>query len=330
MSSWATTKHFSATNRKETTNAFDPSGTRNSGSQNVCGNGRKALVNSRYLIVTPVKNEERFLEGVISSVLRQTIRPAKWVVVNDHSTDRTGEILRQATTAHEWIVEAGSGNRHGQRDPGGEGVVHYGIRQANLEEFDFLARLDADITFEADYFERLFREFHRNPRLGIAGGVCFVPWKGRLVEEKHPRFHTRGGLKTYRVRCFQEIGGLEKELGWDTVDEIRAHMLGWETRSFPELKAIHHRPTQTASGALKGKRNMGIAAYFVGYHPLFLLARACRNMARPPYILGGLSMLYGYLGGCAKSLPRIRDRELIRYVREQQWNRLTGKISIWE
>jgi glycosyltransferase involved in cell wall biosynthesis len=286
-------------------------------------------VKSRYVIVTPAKNEERFLEGMISSVLRQTVRPAKWVIVNDNSTDRTGEILRRAAAAHEWIAAVESGDRDGRRKPGGEGVVHCGIRQVNLEEVDFLARLDADITFEADYFERLFLEFHRNPRLGIAGGVCHVRSKGTLVEEKHPRFHTRGALKTYRVRCYREIGGLEEELGWDSVDEIRANMLGWETRSFPDLKVIHHRSTQTASGALKGRRNAGIAGYYVGYHPLFMFGRALKNMARPPYVLGGLSMLYGFFSGYLNSLPRVRDRDLIRYVREQQWNRLTGKATIW-
>lgn len=283
-----------------------------------------------YVIVTPVKNEERFLEGMISCILRQTLRPARWIIVDDHSTDRSGEILRKATAEYEWIVVVESDDGGRLRKPGGEGVVHCGIRQVNLEEYDFFVRLDADITFEPDYFERLFLEFSRNPRLGLASGVCYVWSKKRLIEEKHPRFHTRGALKTYRVGCYQEIGGLERGLGWDTVDEIRANMLGWETHSFPELKVIHHRPTQTASGALKGNRNFGIAGYYVGYHPVFMFLRAGKRMIRRPYVLGGLSMLYGFLSGYLTSLPRIQDRELIRYVRTQQWNRLVGKNTRWK
>jgi len=292
--------------------------------------GEETEVICRYVMVTPVKNEERFLGGMISSVLRQTVRPVKWVIVDDNSTDRTGEILGQVTADHAWIMTVKSGDQAVHRKPGGEGVVHCGIRQVNLEEYDFFARLDADITFEADYFERLFREFDKNPRLGIASGVCYVWSKKRLVEEKHPRFHTRGALKTYRIPCYREIGGLERELGWDTVDEIRANMHGWETRSFPELKVIHHRPTQSAFGALKGNRNLGIAGYYVGYHPLFMLARALKRIAHPPYLLGGLSMLFGFLCGYLKSFPRIQDRELIRYVRKQQWDRLVGKSTIWK
>jgi biofilm PGA synthesis N-glycosyltransferase PgaC len=291
---------------------------------------RKTLMSSRYIIITPVKNEERFLEGMIESVLRQTIRPVKWIIVNDNSTDGTGEILRRATDAHDWIVAVDSGDGDKRRKPGGEGVVHCAIRQVNFEEYDFFARLDADISFEANYFERLFREFHNNSRLGIASGVCYVWSNGRRVEETHPRFHTRGALKTYRIRCYQEIGGLERELGWDLVDEIRANMLGWETRSFRELKVIHHRPTQTASGVLTGYMKLGMASYLVGYHPLFLLARAGRRLAYRPYVLGGLSMLYGFLSAYLKSLPRIADPDLIRYLREQQWNQLIGKETIWK
>jgi glycosyltransferase involved in cell wall biosynthesis len=286
-------------------------------------------MNRRYAIVTPVKNEEKFLGGMVASVTGQTILPKRWIIVNDGSTDRTGEIIREAESRWDWIAGVTIAATGGPRKPGGESVVHHGLKRLDLSEYDYLARLDGDISFGPDYIECLFREFEADSRLGIASGVCFGLRNGRLVEEKNPRFHTRGALKTYRVRCFREIGGLETGLGWDIVDEIRANMLGWRTRNFPELKVVHHRPTMTASGALQGKVNTGIANYFAGYHPLFLLARAVRNMVRPPYVLGGLWMAYGYLSGYLKSLPRVRDPELIRYVRRQQWNRLTGRPTIW-
>jgi glycosyltransferase involved in cell wall biosynthesis len=286
----------------------------------------------RYAIVTPVKNEENYLEGMIDSVVRQTVAPMRWIIVNDGSTDRTGEIIEAAASRHGWITgvavrDPNGGNR---RKPGGEAVLHHGLRRLDLSEYDYFARLDGDISFEHDYFERLFREFERNPRLGIASGVCYVWRKGKLIEEKNPRLHVRGAIKTYRVPCLGQIGGLGSGLGWDIADEARANLLGWQTRNFPELKVIHHRPTQTASGALKGRMNAGIAAYTVGYHPLFMVLRAGRNLVRRPYVLGGLSMLYGFLSGYLKSLPQMQDEDLIRYIREQQWNRLTGRTTIWK
>jgi biofilm PGA synthesis N-glycosyltransferase PgaC len=286
-------------------------------------------MNYRYAIVTPVKNEERFFGKMVSSVVHQTVLPKKWIIVDDGSTDRTGEIIRQATSSHNWIIGVECGDPTDPRKPGGEAVLEHGIRQLDLAEYDFFARLDGDISFEPDYFESLFREFERNPRLGIGGGVCFERKNGRLVEQRNPKFHVRGALKTYRMSCFREIGGLEMELGWDTVDEIRANMLGWQTRSFPQLRVVHHRKTHASSGALRGEVHSGRAAYFSGYHPLFMFFRAVKTMFCPPYILGGIFMMMGYLSGYVKKYPQVGDPSLIRYLRKQQMNRLLGRETIW-
>jgi hypothetical protein len=166
--------------------------------------------------------------------------------------------------------------------------------------------------------------------LGIAGGICFIQKNGKLVEETHPRFHVRGAVKTYRVPCFKDIGGLEKGLGWDSVDEIKANMLGWQTRSFPEFKVIHHRITQSFSGRSKGKRNFGKAAYYLGYHPVFMLLRVVKNIIRKPYFWGAVNMFFGFISGYAEKQPKINDREFIRYIRQQQINKLLGKATIWK
>ena len=283
----------------------------------------------RYAIVTPVKNEEAFLAEMVNSVAQQTIRPSRWIIVDDGSTDRTAEIVRQAASTHEWIRGVRIEDTGGGRKAGGEGVLPAGLRLLDLSQFDFLARLDGDVSFEPDYFERLFAEFQKNPRLGIASGVCYARRGAALVEEKHPRFHTRGALKTYRVSCFHAIGGLDLVLGWDIVDEVRANMLGWETRSFPHLPVIHHRPTQTAIGWLRGLRNPGRAAYYTGYHPLFLLARVVHRLVRSPYLIGGILLAIGYLEGYFARQPRVEDPALIRYLRRQQLNRLVGRETIW-
>lgn len=283
----------------------------------------------RYAVVTPVKNEEKHLEGMIHSVVSQTVPPHRWVIVDDGSTDRTGEIIRQAISSHSFIACIDLPGNASPRKPGGESIISYGIRALDLAEYGFLARLDGDISLPLDYFEKIFREFDRNPRLGIAGGICYVPRKGVLEEEKHPRFHVRGALKTYRMECFRDIGGLETQLGWDTVDVVRANMLGWETRSFSDIKVIHHRPTHAFAGTIQGHAISGIAAYNAGYHPLFLLLRAMRNMIHRPYGIGGLAMLGGFLSGYLRCLPRIGDPSLIRYLRGQQINRLLGKTTIW-
>jgi glycosyltransferase involved in cell wall biosynthesis len=290
----------------------------------------KKTMSRKYAIVTPVKDEEKFLPKTIGSVLKQTLRPQIWILINDRSKDRTGQIIKDISASYNWIVGCESGLKDHTRKPGGESVLHHGMRHLNLSDYDFFVRMDGDISFESDYFERIFVEFEKNAALGIASGVCYFPVNNGFSEEKHPRFHTRGPLKAYRTKCLKDIGGLESGLGWDTVDEIRANMLGWVTRSFPELKIIHHRKTQTASGAINGMRNLGKACFYLGYHPIFLILRAIRHMALPPYVIGGIQMLIGFSSGYTKRQTQIQDADFIKFIRKQQLNKLLGKKTMWK
>lgn len=285
-------------------------------------------MSTRYAIVTPVRDEEKHLEKTIASVLTQDIKPQKWIIIDDGSTDRTCEIIKRAVDEHEWITGIET-RAVGLRKPGGESVLPVGMQLLNLEGLDFFVRMDGDLDFDAAYFRRIFEEFDRNPKLGIASGVCYVLEDGRYVEETHPLFHTRGPIKTYRQQCFRDIGGLDSCLGWDTIDEVKANMLGWQTRSFADLKVIHLRKTQTASGVLTGMLNRGRAAYYAGYHPLFMLSRASLRALKRPYIIGGVCLLAGYLEGYVKRLPTVDDQALIRYLRKQQLKRLLFKDTIW-
>jgi glycosyltransferase involved in cell wall biosynthesis len=290
----------------------------------------KKSISRSYAIVTPVKDEEKYLPKTITSVLKQTVKPQIWIIINDRSNDRTGEIIEDVSASYHWIVGCESGLKDNVRKPGGEAVLHQGMRRLNLSDYDFFVRMDGDISFESDYFEKIFVEFEKNAALGIASGVCYFPVNRGFSEEKHPRFHTRGPLKTYRITCLSDIGGLESGLGWDTVDEIKANMLGWMTRSFPALKIIHYRKTQTASGALNGMRNLGQASFYLGYHPIFLILRAIRHMALPPYVVGGIEMLIGFCSGYIKRQTQIQDADFIKFLRKQQLNRLLAKKTMWK
>ena len=287
------------------------------------------MFQDRYVIVTPVRDEEKFFPKTAESVLSQDVRPQKWIIIDDGSTDGTTEIVTSIEKKYDWIkgIHLESGRK---RKPGGESLIPIGIRTLTLSNFDFFVRMDGDLSFDRTYFKELFLRFRNMDKLGIASGVCHVPVDDGFKEERHPRFHTRGPLKTYRMKCFIDIGGLESGLGWDSVDEIKANMLGWQTRSFPELKILHLRKPQTASGLLQGMRNVGITDHYLCYHPLFMLLKCIRHMTRPPYILAGAHMLAGFLGGYLKKSRRITDKQFIKYIRGQQLNKLLGKETIWK
>jgi len=285
-----------------------------------------------YVVVTPVRNEEKHLPLTIEAMAAQSIRPRKWIIVDDGSTDHTGQIADEAAKSHRWIQVLHRADR-GFRKAGG-GVIDAfdeGYRMIENEPWDYLVKLDGDLSFGGDYFTRCFAEFSETPRLGIAGGtICSATPRGIEVESKiDPRFHVRGATKIYRAACWRAIGGLIHAPGWDTLDEVKANMLGWSTRTFPEMKAIHHRRTGAAYGTWNDMVKGGTANYIAGYHPLFMLLKCMRRSIERPYLLGSCALLFGYLKARMNGTARVDDLTLIQYFQQQQIKRLLGRKSLW-
>jgi glycosyltransferase involved in cell wall biosynthesis len=286
----------------------------------------------KYVVVSPVRNEAQHIALTINSMVAQTIRPARWIIVNDGSTDETGRIVQEAARANPWIGVVDRADR-GFRKAGG-GVIdafYDGYRTVEHESWDYVVKLDGDLSFEADYFEKCFAHFDRNERLGIAGGtICNVVDSVVEVESRvDPRFHVRGATKIYRRSCWQEIGGLIHAPGWDTLDEVKANMLGWVTATFPDLNVIHHRLAGAAYGTWNDRVKNGLANYVAGYHPLFMFLKCIKRMVEKPYLIGGCGLLFGFAKGYVSRVPQVEDKALIRYFRQQQIKRLMGRKSLW-
>jgi glycosyltransferase involved in cell wall biosynthesis len=285
-----------------------------------------------YVVITPSRNEEKYLPKTIASMVSQTLRPQKWIIVNDGSTDQTGGIIDQVCGEHRWIQARHRADR-GFRKAGG-GVIEafydgYGL--LGEENWDYIVKLDGDLSFAPGYFADCVERFRSEEKLGIGGGtICSVASGGREPEsEGDPPFHVRGATKIYRRSCWEAIGGLLKAPGWDTLDEVKANMLGWTTHSFAELKLTHHRFAGDADGSWKNWVKNGRANYITGYHPAFMLFKCLSRLGEKPYgvVAGGL--LWGFFGGYWQKASQVEDRELIRYLRRQQLRRLTFRDSLW-
>jgi hypothetical protein len=194
-------------------------------------------------------------------------------------------------------------------------------------QYDYIFRLDADLSFEPDLCGRLIAEFGKDPRLGIAGPTLWEPSREGWHEIAAPSFHTRGAAKMYSSVCFSAIGGLDAEIGWDTLDEARAMMLGFRTRSFRHLKARHHRPQGAAAG-WRARIAAGESAYKVGYSPMFMLARATRQTFSS-FPFAGALLLAGFVKGYVRRPRRSAAPELIKFIRQQQVRRLLLMESLW-
>jgi len=282
----------------------------------------------RLIAITPARDEEKFLPRLIASMTAQTLQPARWIVIDDGSTDATAAILDQAAEQHRWI-EAKHLPVGRPRLPGGESILMQFLPREVWQEYDAILRLDADITFSPDFVHLLAAEFARDPKLGIAGATLYEPEGPAWREIRMPAFHTRGAVKMYSRQCFEAIGGLSTGLGWDTLDEARAMMLGFKSRGFRHIRAYHHRPQGAAGGYLKANLAAGHAAYNVGYHPLFLALRAAKRALSWPPLIGGLFLFAGYLGGYLRRNQKIAPPELVKFIRRQQLRRLLMMESVW-
>ena len=274
-----------------------------------------------HIVVTPSRNESSFLPDLISSMVRQTITPTAWVIVDHNSNDSSEEIILEAVAKFDWIhylhIENESKRRRGAQIAG---LFNSGLSAAE-HNWDFCSKIDADMVLPNDYFEEIFERFSENSILGIASGSCFVINGDRRKFELVSKDHTRGGLKTYKRACFDEIGGIREVDGWDGIDNIMAQMNGWQTANFPMIQAHHRRITGSFYGLTRGCFESGKFAYSMRYFFPFMVVRSIHRSTRKPVILGGIFMLAGYLFALFSRSPPVANEQVVRFLRKKQRRR---------
>jgi len=284
----------------------------------------------RYVVITPVRDEGGHLEKTIRSVVQQTIKPVQWIIVDDGSTDSTGEIMERSDAQHPWISTLHLPNRGSRQNASGVmAAFHQGYPFLNSNDWEFLVKLDGDVCLEPNYFEKCFAEFRKDPLLGIGGGVIWNVIDGVSRKEPCPMFHVRGATKIYRRECWDAIGGLLRGPGWDTVDEAKANMLQWKTLAFQDLRVLHFRPTGAADGSWQNSVKDGRSDYVTGYHPLFMFLKCIKRVVESSFLIGSIGLGYGFLSSYLRRVPQVDDKALIRYVRRQQLRRLLLMDSVW-
>ena len=284
----------------------------------------------RLLVVSPTKDEEQYLERTIQSMVAQTLRPTRWIIVDDGSTDRTGALADKAAAEHPWISvlhrPAGTPRKVG---PGVIDALYAGFDTVNLADYDYLCKLDGDLEFGPTYFERLLERFEANPRLGTISGKTYIPVGDDWVLERTGDEFSHGVAKLYRRECFEDIGGFVREVMWDGIDCHRCRMLGWEAASVPdpELSIKHLRQMGSSHKSVyHGRRRWGRGQYFMGTHPLYLLGITAYRMAERPWVLGGLNILAGYTGAWLTRQPRYEEPGFRPFLHDWQLKELKHRM----
>jgi glycosyltransferase involved in cell wall biosynthesis len=281
---------------------------------------------SKYVLITPARDEAAFIELTIQSVIRQTLLPVKWVIVSDGSTDGTDEIVKKYAAAHSFIELLRMPERRDRSFSGKACAFNAGYERVKEIDFDVIANLDGDLSFDPEYFAFLLRKMSENPSLGV-GGTPFEEIAGQPFYDYHivGLDHVSGACQLFRRRCFEEIGGYVpmKLGGIDYVALTTARMKGWKTRTFTEKTSTHHRKMGTAqTGVLKSRYKLGLKDYAFGGHPLWELFRAVYQMTKKPFIVGGLALGTGYLLAAVRREERPISQEMIAFRRREQMLRL--------
>lgn len=285
----------------------------------------------KYALITPARNEETYLKRTIESVCAQLHLPERWVIVDDGSTDRTAEIVREYTGKHTWI-ELVQRDQHADRSFAGKvRAFNAGYEKLNGIKVDVVGNLDADLSFPPDYLQFLMEKFASDPSLGVAG-TPFTQDDGydSAKDSFEGENYVAGGCQLFRHTCFQQIGGYTpvKGGGIDWIAVMTARMQGWKVRSFQEMRFHHYRTLGTAEmNPLRAIADYGKRAYTLGSSPVWQLFRTVYRMAKQPYIVGGLALGWGYFWASARRVPRPVSRDMIRFYRREQMHKLRSIFS---
>jgi len=288
---------------------------------------------NNYILVSPCRNEAIVMNRTLDSVIAQSVKPFLWVIVDDGSTDESSEILNEYAKKHNFIKIIQRMNR-GYRSVG-PGVIeafYTGYKAMQNKDFAFICKLDLDLELPLRYFEILIQRMDENPRIGTCSGKpYFVDQKSRkLVSEKCGDENSVGMTKFFRKACFEQIGGFVPQVMWDGIDGHRCRMLGWIACSWdePDLRFIHLRPMGSSHKSIwEGRMRHGYGQYFMGTDLIYMTVSALYRMTRPPIIIGGLAMWWGFVKSLLSGKERLNDPAFRSFLRKYQWSCLIrGKV----
>lgn len=285
---------------------------------------------ANYVVITPAHNEAAFIEKTITSVIAQTLRPLRWVVVNDASTDGTRETVQSYATRHGFIrlvnVERGPGRHFGNKVH----AFNRGLEEVRDIGFDYVCNLDADVSFESTYFECILHEFEKERRLGIAGGEVHTCMGERYVPQKVALDSVAGAVQFFRRECFEQVGGYRTlpEGGIDAAAEVTARMKGWRVRTFPELRVLEHRRTGWAARPLAARVKEGRRMHSLGYGFLFFALRCIYRVPEPPWLMGSAAAVFGFLASRLAGEPLALPPEVVRFLRAEQRDKIKRLLRL--
>jgi len=279
------------------------------------------MSNTKYVLITAARDEEEFIEATLKSVVAQSLLPVKWVIISDGSTDRTEAMVSEYAREHDFIKLIRLEAKEQRNFAAKVQALKMGYEAVQDEEYDLIGNLDADASFESDYYERIIAEFDRNGKLGVAGGITYDKIDDKFVQVRAIENRVCGMIQMFRRECFEEIGGyLELRYGGeDTAASIMAMMNGWEVRTFLDIDAYHHRNRGISkNGYWQARTRQGMMFYQLGWSPLYMLLQTISRFSEKPWVWGSLVRFGSFFRAWLAREELMVSDEFVSYVLKEQ------------
>jgi glycosyltransferase involved in cell wall biosynthesis len=280
----------------------------------------------KYVLITPARNEEKYISKTLDSMVTQTRLPERWVIVDDGSVDRTTEIAQSYASRFPWIELVRRPQRLDRSFANKVHTFNAGLERVQSLPFEVIGNLDADLSFDCEYLEFLIEKFAEDPKLGVAG-TPFTENGGydTARDSFEGENHVAGGCQLFRRQCFEDVGGYipNPAGGIDWIAVTTARMRGWRTKSFPQKRFHHYRSLGTAGKTgVAASFSYGEKDYYLGGSPMWQLFRVAYRARKQP--IEGLALLSGYCWAAMRRIERPVSRELLRFHRGEQLKKLSA------
>lgn len=287
------------------------------------------MLDKKYIIITSAYNEEQHIEQTIKSVIKQTILPAEWIIVNDGSTDKTESIIKKYANKYEFIKLLNKKNDY--LEFGSHVAVNFniGLNNLSVKDWEYIAQLDADISIDrSDFYEFQINEFKKNKNLGSTSGITYTIKNGvKKLNTKRPYWRTGGATKFYRRKCFEDIEGIEPIFAWDGLDVYKAMFHDWKTRTLYELE-VHHLGVSRMNERHQTKEKVkliGKSLYQRGYPIEFVLFKSISFLKKS--FTHQRAFLKGYYSAKKNKEKQYITIDEKKFIRKVQYLRIFDRLT---
>ncbi len=274
-----------------------------------------------------MRNERDHIGATIEAVASQHLRPVKWVLVSDGSSDGSDDIVQSYAERLAFLGFARLATAGVRSFASKVTAFNYGYSLLGEVNYQFIGNLDGDVTFAPDYFDGVVNELLADRAIGIGGGMIYELIDGRYRSQNSSRTSVAGAVQLFRRECFAAIGGYTPSRlgGVDSIAEIKARALGWGVRCYADFRVLHHRPVGgLGSSLVRTRYRQGMLHRQLGYHPLFELLRCVFTVVEHPRVLGSACTAAGYLRGVSRGSPALLEHRVKRFLRREQLRRVSS------